>query len=783
MGMIAIPAAFALAGAGLGSLVGIAGIGAAIGWSIGSYIASRIYKPELEPQTIEMGKMTREVSLMDSSYGRPIPIIYGTFRVGGNIIWAADIQEHVTEEEQEVQVGRGKAAQTYVQTTRHYWYTCSFAVALCKGPIYGIRRIWADGKLIYNVSATATDDELAQSEKLAEQMDIYLGTEDQQPNPLMESYLGTGNVPAYRGLAYVVFHDFLLSDYGNRIPNFSFEVVTNGHALGTSQIVPDPIPISSIIDDICEKAGLESEYVDTSTLDDEVQGFLVTETSARDALEVLCSAFILDGVESDGKVKFVKRGSDPVVTLNEDDLGACAEGQESQVLSITRRYELALPQKVEVRYIDVDRDFQENAQRTLRYATSSKNSVIVDLPLAMTATQARRVSEVLMYNMWMSRTIYEFTTTYKHLALDPGDVIEVIHDGDSHRMRIVSIDIGYPGLIRIRAMAEDAAIYDAISEGYGGEYQPPQISPVAVPDTELFLIDVATINDNESGPGFYVAGGGGEKWRGGALYRSIDGGTTYSYFSPIVQGVVGYTLNALPPGITTTWDEANYVDVQLICGSLQSVSELAVLNWANLAVIGDELVQFQDAELIGENTYRLRRLLRGRKGTEWAVGNHSVGDRFVLISRTVFREMEVSEIGLARWYKAVSFGQLIDDAEEHIWTYFATNLRPLSPVHIWAERDEYDNIYINWTRRTRVGGEWRDEVDVPLGEEREEYEVDILDADDNVVRTLWGITETWVEYSAEQQIEDFGSVQSQVKVRVYQISALVGRGFAGEATV
>ena len=31
--------------------------------------------------------------------------------------------------------------------------------------------------------------------------------------------------PAYRGVAYVVFEDLALGDYGNRVPQFTFEVI------------------------------------------------------------------------------------------------------------------------------------------------------------------------------------------------------------------------------------------------------------------------------------------------------------------------------------------------------------------------------------------------------------------------------------------------------------------------------------------------------------------------------------------------------------------------------
>jgi len=109
------------------------------------------------------------------------------------------------------------------------------------------------------------------------------------------------------------------------------------------------------------------------------------------------------------------------------------------------------------------------------------------------------------------------------------------------------------------------------------------------------------------------------------------------------------------------------------------------------------------------------------------------------------------------------------------------SLKPLSPVHIAGSRDGSDNLTITWIRRTRVNQEWRDQVDVPLGEETEAYEVDILNGA-SVVRTITAAAQT-APYSAANQTTDFGSPQAAVVVNIYQMSELVGRGFPGTATV
>lgn len=220
----------------------------------------------------------------------------------------------------------------------------------------------------------------------------------------------------------------------------------------------------------------------------------------------------------------------------------------------------------------------------------------------------------------------------------------------------------------------------------------------------------------------------------------------------------------------------------LTSGSLASVSELAVLNGANAALIGSEMVQFENAQLIGESTYKLTKLLRGRQGTEWAIDSHVVGDRFVLITPALYTTAIANNlIGRELFYKTVSVGNSLGNTSETSFTYLGNNLKPFAPVHVTGSRDGSSNLTINWIRRSRVDGEWRDGVGIPLGEESELYEVDILNGG-NVVRTITATSPT-ASYSAADQTTDFGSTQSSVLVKIYQMSAVVGRGYAVSATI
>ena len=233
------------------------------------------------------------------------------------------------------------------------------------------------------------------------------------------------------------------------------------------------------------------------------------------------------------------------------------------------------------------------------------------------------------------------------------------------------------------------------------------------------------------------------------------------------------------------WDTLNVLDVLVQSPGLQfeSRTELEVLDGANLLLVGQEIVQFADAEQLGASDWRLSKLLRGRRGTEWAMAMHQVGETVLVLDEATFsRVSSLDESGLARFYRAVSIGSDPSLPEAVAFTNEAACLKPYAPVHIRGDRNGAGDLTITWIRRTRFGGEWRDLVDVPLNEASEAYEIDVLDGAGQVVRTLASPTPS-VTYTAADQTTDFGAPQGAIDVAVHQISAVIGRGFAGRATL
>ena len=202
MATLVLSAAGAALGAGFGgSVLGLSGavIGRALGATIGRSIDQRILGSGSE--AVEQGRVSR-FQLSGASDGAALARVWGRMRVGGQVIWASRFQETAQRS------GGGKGAARSTSTT--YSYSVSLAIALCQGPAQRVGRVWADG---IEIAVGSLD------------LRFYPGDDDQLPDPKIEAVEGAGLAPSYRGVAYVVIEDLDLSRFGNRVPQFSFEVI------------------------------------------------------------------------------------------------------------------------------------------------------------------------------------------------------------------------------------------------------------------------------------------------------------------------------------------------------------------------------------------------------------------------------------------------------------------------------------------------------------------------------------------------------------------------------
>jgi hypothetical protein len=524
----------------------------------------------------------------------------------------------------------------------------------------------------------------------------------------------------------------------------------------------------------------------TALASDTVSGYAITQRqSGRASLEPLMQMFFFDCVESDYKLKFVKRGGSVAVSIPEDDLAAHAVGSDlPDPLSLTRIQEVELPREVSVQYLAADASYQTGAQYGRRIITTSQKAQSLAFTASMTDTKAKQIADVLCHQPWVGRNKFTFSTSMKYAQYEPTDVVQLTNGSITYTARITNRNEAN-GILTWEAESEDTSIYT--QTGTASTTPVPPVTIRVPGPTCLQLLDIPCLREADNTYGFYVAACGYlDGWSGAQMYKSSDSGgswaqTGVSVINASAMGSASEALAAFVGG--NMFDEKNTVSVKLIDGTLSSITEAQVLAGGNACVIGSELLQFRAATLTATNTYTLSGLLRGRRGTEWAMGTHVAGDRFVMLTATTtYNQTDPSsDTGISRLYRAASFGTYLTSAASVAFTDNAVRLECLSPVGIGGGRDASGNLTINWIRRARLGAEWRDYVDVPVGETAESYEIDIMSGA-TVKRTITATTNT-ASYTAAQQTTDFGSPQSSILVNIYQMSAAVGRGYVGVATI
>ncbi len=202
----------AIGGMATGPILGLSGavVGRAVGATLGRVIDQRLMATGSGSEPVERGRVDR-FRVTGANEGTPIAQLFGRMRLSGQVIWATHFVETVTTSGGGGGRGKGAAPRPApTPVTTNYSYSVSLALALCEGEIRRIGRVWADGVELDQTTIA---------------MRVYHGTQSQMPDPLIAAVEGAGNVPAYRGIAYVVFEDIDLAPFGNRVPQFAFEVI------------------------------------------------------------------------------------------------------------------------------------------------------------------------------------------------------------------------------------------------------------------------------------------------------------------------------------------------------------------------------------------------------------------------------------------------------------------------------------------------------------------------------------------------------------------------------
>lgn len=564
---------------------------------------------------------------------------------------------------------------------------------------------------------------------------------------------------------------------------------TNGYYLvNFNAITPVDPTVSSQITDICTRAGLPSAQLDTSSLTDTVTGYALTRVAAaRASLDPLLTGFFIDGIESDGILKFRNRKSlTPVATISFDELAASQDGSApGDPLPLQRTQEIDLPRSVAINYINVDADYQPGTEPSRRIVTASINDVVTELPLATNSARAATVASALLYDAWNERNKRTAALTRKYAHLDAGDVVTLEYPRGTFAPKRITKANDTGILIELELSDADGTIYTVA--GTGASPGGSQVGISLPPPTLLELLDIPILRDADDNPGMYVAMNGlGPNWPGAVLYMGTDDASLAIRGGVSAGTVMGYAATALGNWAQGIMDQINSVTVTIGQGALSSDTRDNVLDkGTNAALLGSEIIQFTTATSLGNNQYQLSGLLRGVRGTESQAGTHVIGERFVMLQfaglvRPLF---DLSELNQNRKFRAITNGLSINSQISTDGKNTGAGVKPLNPVNLRRSTLAND-ITLTWDRRTRSSVTFpANGVDVPLFEASESYSVDVYSSNAfaTIVRTI-ASSSPQITYTSAQQTADGLTPGAAVNVRVYQLGA-AGRGYPLQGTI
>ena len=658
-----------------------------------------------------------DLLIQRSAYGEVLPRLYGVSRQAGVLIWALPLSRSGGEK------GGGRPA-----------YTSSFAIALSSRPILRIGRIWADGREIRNAAGDFETDTVFR---------VYTGGRADIADPMVVAEEGYAVAPGYGGLAYVVFEAFALAAFGNRIPNLSFEVVADG---ADSRV-------GDWVQDLARKA---SVFVDPTGGSDAAIGYSAGRDRWAGDLEALARAADISEHYAEGALAFKRNGR--VFAVAAGDL--CALLDVGQALAGRRTMALGdRPAEVNLEYFDPDRDYQAGRQSAVR--ARAGRILSSQAPLTTTAVRARALANRYLRKSEAAVETLDIGLSWRWLEISVGDSLTL--DDRPEHWRVVRRDI--EGMV-VRLGCELCPSYaeDSVRSSSSGRALAAPVVVAGASDIAVFELPMAV--GGKGGQGFWVSVAGGAGWRGadiGWMSRNGDWSLVGNSAVSVNRGVL---LQPLGPATAQLWDTKSILEIVLDHEDswLESRTADAVLSGANLLRVGEELVQFQAVEALGNRRFRLSALLRARFGSGLEGGAHAVGTRVekLDLGRTLFQPFEGDRIGQRVHVRALGTGDRAGgNVVEHVFE--GAGEVPLAPCHVSVFPTSGGDLEACWVGRDRRFFDWAGSVAQAERAYICRFTADVSGGTVVVEKRVRGLR---FDYALAQQVVDFGGPLQQFSLVV-----------------
>lgn len=525
--------------------------------------------------------------------------------------------------------------------------------------------------------------------------------------------------------------------------------------------------LARVVADLCARAGLED--VDVLQLRGVISGYVVDgPSSAREALAPLLEVHGAEVAERGGVLRFQHDVSAPLVIEPTAMIEAA---------NIERADSAAPLAEVKVAFLDAAQDYRIGMVSAL----SGENNAIevrqIQVPLTINPEQARRLAEASLAKALEGRTRARLRLPPNALGPEPGDRLTLGQDD----FLIERVEEGAERMLMLRRSSPVAAF----SPNAVLTPAPAPVSMISAPYAFVLALPPLPNEEQDWRP---RAGAFASPW-GGPL--EIQAGVDVQAARPRGEiarpAMIGRLLWDLYPGPVGRLDAGNFVEAVFYGQAPNSVSMPALLEGANrLALIQSdgklEILQVRDVVLAGQGRWRLSGFLRGQLGTADGMGKPAPAgsDLILLDERLAPVDLSPEEFGADlhwqfRWRDPAGASRPAQMRLilPNLWA------RPFAPVHLQLSRAANLDVEINWIRQSRIGGDTWNTAEIPLGEEVESYEIEVLFGE--VVRRRFFSSQANARYLRADQLAD--GAGGEIVVRVAQLSRQYGAGARAESKI
>lgn len=649
------------------------------------------------PNIVTRANKISTFTVNTAEYGTAVPEIYGTTRIGGNIIYYDDFTAHEHKETHRAGKGGGK------QTNITYTYSVATIIGLCEGQIAGINRIWKD-KEVYNYPAEEVG------------LSLFDGASTQAPWSYVAQHHPDKSLP-YGGLAYMAG----VIDLGDSaaMPTYNFEV--KGKLLSTGDGV-DVNP-ADYIRALLDRVGLSDVTIEN--LDEyrkyckEADLLISTpadadESAVRDIVKEITGLTNAHIFWSNDRYKIVITEDRPAgnwmpdktvqYDLTADDFipqsdGALVTYQRKDSADIYNRFPVEFSNRANsYEKESVAYQFSEDiANHGLRQADT------INARYVYTKERAVKVAEMAARKNKYGRNQYTFTLDWAFCRIEPGDLLRISdkYSGiDKQVVRVTAVTEDDSGMLTVTAVSVPPGNYSAATYDVHDVDRPYIEYNKTAPDTVPVIFQPPADLTADGLELWIAAKGKTDGWGGCTVYVSDDN-TNYRTVGQFAGSArCGKLINNITKDSTDIIVSCND---QLLSGTPQDAERKNTLCW-----IGGECLSYVTATLLSTGNYKLSGCIRGQYNTTPAA--HSAGADFVRLDNAVLHlDFTKDDIGKKIYLKFCSYNifgagqQDLSEVKAYEYTlapYYippVTNITAYNRYRQLADGVSRYDIVVSWT--------------------------------------------------------------------------------------